>query len=109
LDKFNFDEGVRLLNSWVAAMDTEISNYEPWKKFKEGVDISSFMYQMAEWLRHVGIALLPIIPESAEKILHSLGIKLEDLEPLEVEQQWGRLKPGTKVQKGEALFPRFEK
>ena len=47
----------------------KISEEEPWKKAKAGEDISGLLYYLAEGLRQIAIALLPIIPESAEKIL----------------------------------------
>jgi len=107
--KYKFQDIVLNINSGVSTMDELISNEKPWEKFKNGEDISDLLYQLAEGLRHIGLALLPIIPESAEKILNSLGIKDTDKLNLEEEKEWGRLEPGTKVTKPESLFPRLEK
>ncbi len=108
LTKYNFEESVSLVNGLVGQLDGVISEQKPWEKAKAGEDISGLLYQLAEGLRHLGLALLPIIPETAEKILYSLGIDVDNLEDLEVEKEWGRLEPGTKIKKGDMLFPRLE-
>ena len=57
------------------------------------------------------LALLtfPIMPRAAARLWSQLGVE----EPLEDQRlpesaTWGGLPPGTKVTKGEALFPRLE-
>ncbi len=105
--KFDFETVIGLVNNFARSLDEIISEEKPWKKVKNGEDISGLLYQLTEGLRHVAIALLPIIPESAEKILSELGISLDGLETFDKERQWGRLKQGAKVEKGEALFPRL--
>ena len=109
MEKYNFEEGVRIVNDFVGVLDGIISEQKPWEKTKAGEDISGLLYQLAEGLRHIGLALLPIIPDSAEKILNSLGVEnVKDL-ILDEEKECGRLAVGTKVKKGEMLFPRLEK
>jgi methionyl-tRNA synthetase len=67
------------------------------------------LYVLAETIRHIALMLWPFMPETAETILSRLGAT-HDLgkEPLSELQTWGLLKPGTKVTKGEPLFPRLE-
>jgi methionyl-tRNA synthetase len=50
------------------------------------------------------------MPSTAEKIWRQLNIE-EELSRinLDSEAKWGRIKPGTKINKGPALFPRIEK
>jgi len=109
LDSFQFDAAVTHIQQYVSKLDGLINDTKPWEKVKAGEDVSDTLYILGESLRHIALALLPIIPAAAEKILHQLGIDSGTLEELEVEKQWGRLQPGTKVSKGEALFPRLEK
>jgi len=109
LQYYNFEESIHSINNFVAQLDGIISEQKPWEKAKNGEDISGLLYQLAEGLRHIGLALLPIIPQSAEKILNQLGIQVSDLENLEIEREWGRLEPETKVKKGELLFQRLNK
>jgi methionyl-tRNA synthetase len=106
LSAFHFDETIRALERYVTAINQAIDTEAPFKKAKEGIDVSPFMYQIAEALRHVGIALLPIVPEAAEKILAQLSITSVDIH-LPKDQEWGRLAPETSVVKGAILFPRL--
>lgn len=100
---FRFDEVVRVINELVKSCDGFISETKPWAAVKEGKDISKDLYQLAETLRHIAVALLPIIPESAEKMLRCFG-EYADLHS----HDWGILVPGTSTQKPEILFPRLE-
>ena len=109
LENFAFDENIKYVNFLVSAGDGLISEQKPWEKAKAGEDISFLLYQLAECLRHIGLALLSVIPEAGEKILSSLGVNVKSLEELKKEKEWGRLKKGTQVKKGEVLFPRLGK
>jgi methionyl-tRNA synthetase len=100
---FRFDDVVRAVNELVSACDGYISETKPWSAVKEGKDISLDLYQLAETLRHIGVALLPLIPESAEKILSCFGRSKEQLS-----QTWGVLVPGKNTKKPDILFPRLE-
>jgi len=102
INKYSFDEAIGSINMMVAGYDKLISDEKPWKKAKEGEDISGLLYQLAEGLRNIAVALLPIIPESAQKIL-------DQLNTVNTSQEWGGLEEGTKIQKGEILFPRLDK
>jgi len=106
---YNFLLNITNINCGVSVLDELISNEKPWEKFKAGEDIAPLLYELAEGLRHIGLALLPIIPESAKIILNSLGVENVDKLNLEEEKEWGRLKPETKVKKPESLFPRLKK
>lgn len=105
LSEFRFDEAVKLVDEFVKALNQAIDSEAPWKKAKAGGDVRPFMYQLAEALRHIALALLPIIPEAAEKILGALS---EDPEKISfpTAQAWGGLKPGAVIKKGDILFPR---
>ncbi|MEK7084741.1 MAG: methionine--tRNA ligase [Patescibacteria group bacterium] len=109
LDIYGFEHAVRKINTLFMHCDQEISAQKPWEKAKNGEDISDFLYQLVETLRHIALALLPIIPQSAEKILNQLGIDVKTLETLDVEKKWGRLEKGSIIKKGEILFPRLQK
>src|SRR6202041_3510126 len=56
-----------------------------------------------------GVLAHPVIPEATQKIWQQLGQsgKLEDVRIDQLE--WGGLKPGTKIAKIEAVFPRADK
>ena len=106
---YQFDAVVSLIMELVALCDGTISNEKPWEKAKLGEDIAPLLYSLTETLRHIAFALLPFIPTTAEKILSSLGISLSNLGTLAEESVWGKLAPGTTIQKGDILFPRLVK
>lgn len=108
LDEYKFDEVVKSINELVSKCDELISEQEPWKKAKEGIDISELLYQLVELLRHVALALLPIIPSTAERIFAQLGIDSTKLESLETEKNWGRMQENAIIKKDGILFERLE-
>lgn len=84
----------------------------PWTLAKQGERkrLSSVIYNLAEVLRIVSIAISPFMPQTAKKIWEQLNVgtpleksKFEDI------GNWGMLKPGGKIGKGAPLFPRIEK
>jgi len=99
---YKFEEAVQVINELVSKCDEAISEQKPWEKEKNGEDISSLLYQLAECLRHIAIALLPIIPEAAAKILKQLNTE-------EKSHDWGKLAENGIISKGDILFSRLNK
>lgn len=106
LGTYRFDEAVRALERYVTSVNQAIDVEAPFKKAKEGVDVSPFMYQIAEALRHIGTALLPVVPSAAEKILGQLSVDPSAV-ALPRDQAWGALPEGAAIAKGPILFPRL--
>lgn len=69
-------------------------------------ELKSVMYHLAEALRVSGVALLPFLPETAERILSDLSTEI----PTEFGDsiRYGVLKEGTAVKKGDALYKRID-
>ena len=55
----------------------------------------------------IAVLLGPFLPESSAKILAQIGCDVPAA-PLARALGWGQLAAGTKVAKGELLFPRIE-
>ena len=109
----NYDLHLALADVWdvVGSADKLVTEREPWVLAKtDPAELSKLLYVLAETIRHISLMLWPFMPETAENILARLGVT-HDLgkEPLSELQTWGLLKPGTKVSKGEPLFPRLIK
>jgi methionyl-tRNA synthetase len=107
-----FNLHLALADVWdvVADCDKMINDKKPWELAKTDPDaLSKLLYVLAETIRHIGVMLWPFMPETAEKIMARLGLETEfRKEPLSELQTWGLLKPGTKVSKGDPLFPRLK-
>jgi len=97
---FEFDAVIELINELVKECDSAISEQKPWEKAKKGEDISGLLYSLVECLRHLAVALLPIIPESAEKILTQLGTDDQT-------HTWGKLEKDGIIKKDGILFNRL--
>ena len=69
LENYRFDEAVKVVERLVTVMNLVIDVEAPFKKAKEGIDVSPLMYQLAEGLRHAALMFLPFIPNAAGKIL----------------------------------------
>ena len=66
------------------------------------------MYYLAECIRAIAVYIYPTMPSTPEKIYAQLGVTDPELMTWESVQRFGALKPGTKVEKGAALFPRVD-
>ncbi len=107
MDRFAFHEAIQTVQSLVSACDTTITFRKPWEVAEKGESVAPLLYQLAEGLRHIALALLPVIPDSATEILTRLGIQADSIAPLDTASVWGGLVEGTEIYKGESLFPRL--
>lgn len=106
LGEYRFDIAIQLIDSMVSKADELISSEKPWEKAKNGLPISTLLYQLAEVLRHIGLALGSIMPQTGEKILRALGTDYSDFNQA---RKWGWLETGTMTKKPEPLFPALDK
>ncbi|MDP2624919.1 MAG: class I tRNA ligase family protein, partial [Candidatus Peregrinibacteria bacterium] len=86
-----------------------IEEEKPWALAKAGEQekLTEVMYVLLEGLRQVSWMLEPFIPETSAKMRVQLGVT-ETIEDGDALREWGRLKTGTRVTKGDSLFPRLE-
>jgi methionyl-tRNA synthetase len=85
---------------------------EPWKLAKDAdrrAELESVLYASAETLRILAVLIQPIMPAAATRLWEQLGQPGDPGDQrLPDASVWGQLEPGTKVHKGDALFPRLE-
>ena len=97
----------------------EVNGYvtakEPWAVAKDESrkdELDAILYNTAESLRALAVLLHPIMPISTKKLWDYLGAEptLGAIENQKISSvsKWGQLNPGTKISKGEILFPRLE-
>ncbi|HPJ02199.1 MAG TPA: methionine--tRNA ligase [Candidatus Limiplasma sp.] len=83
----------------------------PWvlAKTDEGkARLQTVMYVLCETLRYIGVLIAPTMPRTPEKLFAQLGVVDDALKTLASLTTFGKLQPGSKVEKGEALFPRID-
>jgi methionyl-tRNA synthetase len=99
---------------WAAIDDANklIEDEAPWNLWKTGdtAKLAGVLYALAETLRIIAVYFSPFMPSAAEKIWKQLSLE-GDLSKadLDAEVKWGGMRPGTKIHKGPAIFPRIEK
>ena len=70
--------------------------------------LKTVLYYLAECCRAVAVYVGPTMPSTPARMFAQLGVEDESLKTWESVQAFGQLKPGTRVHKGEALFPRID-
>jgi len=83
---------------------------EPWTLAKDPERrgrLEAVLYNVLEALRVIAVLIAPFMPSTAEKILSQLGIEggTPDFDSI---RRWGGLPAGSRLTRGEALFPRVE-
>ena len=108
----NMEFSVALTNIWqlVSRTNKFIDETQPWVLAKEEKkeELASVMVHLAETLRRIAILLKPFLTQTPKKIFEQLNIQAEELQSWAGTEQFGAIPEGTKVQKGEPIFPRLE-
>lgn len=88
-----------------------IDETEPWVLAKEESNkerLGNVMAHLAESLRKAAVMLQPFLTESPTEIFRQLNITEEALKEWDSVYTEGQIKAGTRVQKGDPIFPRLE-
>ena len=109
----DYMEKYQLLNAlqeiWAVISRTNkyIDETRPWELDKNGETekLKSSMYHLIENIRKIGIVLLPFMEETAQNLLHQIGVK-EELKTWESLYKYDSLKDTKVIEKGEPLFMR---
>lgn len=83
----------------------------PWLLAKEEATrdrLGTVLYNLAECLRYIAVMIQPFLTSTPKKMFAQLGITDESLFTMDSLASFGQMKPGTKVCKGDALFPRID-
>lgn len=91
----------------VSWCDGYIDTTKPWELAKtDEAKLQEVIYNLLEVIRHLSYALLPYLPETAEKIWKKLGIEADKALSFEHIKVVGGLSVGQVLEKGDALFER---
>jgi methionyl-tRNA synthetase len=111
MEKMEFSIALASVWQLINRTNKYIDETQPWLLAKdEGKkeQLASVMTHLAESLRHVAILLQPFLTRTPEKIFAQLGVVDEQLKQWDSLYEFGLIKEGTKVTKGEPLFPRLD-
>ena len=110
MDKLEINKAIRDVWALISRANKYIDETAPWTLAKDEANtarLQTVLYNLADTLRIVAILVEPFIPTTSPKIYTQLGLPVPEQFLLE-EAVAGRLASGTKVQKGEPLYPRIE-
>ncbi|HKQ86174.1 MAG TPA: methionine--tRNA ligase subunit beta [Candidatus Acidoferrales bacterium] len=112
LERSDFSESLVEIWALISLADQFLTLCKPWLMAKDTEQrelLGYVLYCAAECVRIVTVLAHAAIPSATERIWEQLGQpgKLADVR---IDQlKWGDLKPGTKIGKPEAVFPRVDK
>ncbi|MBJ8112452.1 MULTISPECIES: methionine--tRNA ligase [Bacillus] len=109
----NMEFSVALSSIWqlVSRANKYIDETQPWVLAKDENDrekLASVMAHLAEVLRQTGIMLMPFLTVAPSKMFAQLGLTEEAHKSWESLSTIGCIPAGTKVEKGNPIFPRLE-
>jgi len=108
MEGLEFNRALEAAWDLLAAVDGYVTEKAPWSIFKaEGCSprLSRIVYNCLESLRFVATMVLPVMPDTAEKIFAALGIR----DSAQRQLTWGMLPLGTPLgEERGPLFPRVD-
>lgn len=112
MNEFMFHEALENIWKLVRRTNKYIDETAPWVLAKDEANkdiLNNVLYNLCESIRLSATMFSSLLPETARKIFDQLGIAgQEDLYNWESVDTFGLLPDGTKVHKGESLFPRLD-
>ncbi len=110
MEKYAFQQALQEIFKVIARANKYIDETAPWALAKDPektARLGGVLYNLLETVRICAALLTPFIPDSAEKFRVMLGAAPEEF-TWDSALVFGVLKAGTKVTKGENVFPRID-
>ncbi|OLS34158.1 methionine--tRNA ligase [Bacillus sp. MRMR6] len=111
MEKMEFSVALTTIWQLVSRTNKYIDETKPWalaKTEENTKELASVMSHLAESLRRVAVLLQPFLTRTPNGIFEQLGVQAAELKTWESLDQLGAIPSGTKVSKGNPLFPRLE-
>ncbi|MCX6744801.1 MAG: class I tRNA ligase family protein, partial [Candidatus Parcubacteria bacterium] len=111
MKNFKLEEALNVAWDDIRRCNAYIDKNRPWELAANNDDetLPDVIFNLLETIRHIAWMILPFMPQASEKILVQLGFDFakESEKGIEALRQWGGLKLGQKVKKGDNLFQRL--
>jgi methionyl-tRNA synthetase len=109
MEQYAFQRGLEALWRLLGETNQYLVSHEPWKLLEQPEErqhVAEVLATGLEVVRLVATALLPVLPETAPKVLVALGVEVvASSEAL----RWGGLPVDSPLPEGRSLFPRIDK
>ena len=110
MNNWKINDALKALWTYVRSLNKYIDVTMPWSLAKDeskAPALDAVLYHLCEGLRFISLMTEPVIPIASEKIWNQLG--LTDFKNAGYKDLlWGGFPEGTKVKKGDPIFPRIE-
>ena len=103
MDKWEHNKALEALWEGVNSMNQYVNTKEPWKLKEDKVALKQVVYNCVYSIHALSVLLSPFLPDTAEKALGPLGIKLSSYEEIQFGSTIYELSEPT------PLFPKIEK
>jgi methionyl-tRNA synthetase len=111
----DFSTGIEAVKAFIDLVNGYVTEQEPWVLAKDPAHserLDTVLNTVCESLRAIAVLYNPVMPKAMADLWQQIGAA-DALGPLAEQDvrragQWGQLPAGTKVTKGDALFPRLE-
>ncbi|MBE5786123.1 MAG: methionine--tRNA ligase [Clostridiales bacterium] len=111
MDKLQYSQALAEIWKVIGECNKYIDLTQPWVLGKDEAKkdrLGNVLLTLAECVRFVAVLIYPFMPTTPDRIFQQLGVTDDALKTWESLAEFGKLPQGTKVQKGEALFPRID-
>ncbi len=111
MNQLQFSQALTDIWALVGECNRYIDRTAPWVlgRTEEGRErLKTVLYTLCECIRYVAVLIEPTMPRTPERIFAQLGLTDEALTTLASLERFGGLPAGTRVHKGEAVFPRID-
>ena len=105
MQTFAYDMALETIWEFVRRINRYVQQTQVWTLAKPETKqrMGTILYNSLESLRFISAMIFPFIPDTADKIQRQIGYTDSDYT-----FEWGRLKAGKEVAKGEPIFPRVD-
>jgi methionyl-tRNA synthetase len=111
MEKMEFSVALAAIWQFVGRTNKYIDETQPWLLAKDeakAAELKSVLYHLAESLRIISILIQPFLTRAPKEMWRQLGIGPGPLTEWETVRKFGTLPAGTRVVKGDPLFPRLD-
>jgi len=111
MEELDYASGFGAVWELIRNTNSYIEDQQPWALHKAGdaAAVAAVLGDCLETLRIVALLASPAIPNASAELWRRLGqAGRPEEQRLPAAAAWGQLPAGSKLEKGESLFPRFE-
>ncbi|GIP25355.1 methionine--tRNA ligase [Paenibacillus sp. J23TS9] len=111
MENMEFSVALTAISQFISRSNKYIDETQPWTLAKDDAkrgELASVMSHLVESLRIASILLQPFLTQAPRKIWEQLGLEEGELTSWDSGKTFGSIPAGTKLVKGNPIFPRLE-